>query len=148
MAGLAIANVPKCAILSTPPHWKGHSMPRHTLKVQSLTRRLSQSLGSLRRDLLALAILVGTASASGPGPSGRLPRRRRRHLTPADRARLRVQGEYLGLVRHLSAKDRTRVKAVRAKSGYGAAIKMARRLTRGWIGAQFSSLISARAFRR
>src|SRR5262245_2058806 len=106
-------------------------MPRHTLKVQSLTRRLSQSLGSLRRDLLALAILVGTSSASAVGQAGRMPRRRRRQLTPADRARLRVQGEYLGLVRHLSAKDRTRVKAIRAKSGYAAAIKTARRLTRG-----------------
>ena len=106
-------------------------MPRHTLKVQSLTRRLSQSLGSLRRDLLALAILVGTSSAAAVGQAGRVPRRRRRHLTPADRARLRVQGEYLGLVRHLSAKDRTRVKAIRARNGYAAAIKMARRLTRG-----------------
>jgi len=81
---------------------------------------------------MALAILVGTASASAGGPAGRMPRRRRRrHLTPADRARLRIQGEYLGLVRHLSAKDRARVKAVRAKNGYGVAIKMARRLTRG-----------------
>ena len=106
-------------------------MPPHAVKVQSLTRRLSPSLGSLRRDLLALALLVGTTAVSSAGRSGPAPRRRRRTLTPADRARLRVQGEYLGLVRHLSAKDRTRVKAVRARSGYAAAIKMARRLTRG-----------------
>jgi hypothetical protein len=106
-------------------------MPRNALKVQSLTRRLSQSLGSLRRDLLALTVLVGAASAAAGTQAGPELRRRRRHLTPADRARLKVQGEYLGLVRHLSAKDRVRVKAVRASSGYGAAIKMARRLTRG-----------------
>ena len=106
-------------------------MSRQALKVQSLTRRLSQSLGSLRRDLMALALLVGTASASAVGRAGPAPRRRRRSLTPADRARLRIQGEYLGLVRHLSPKDRNRVKALRAKSGYGAAIKVARRLTRG-----------------
>ena len=106
-------------------------MSRQALKVQSLTRRLSQSLGSLRRDLMALAVLVGTSSAAPSAPPGAARRRRRRALTPADRARLRVQGEYLGLVRHLSAKDRTQVKALRAKNGYGAAIKMARRLTRG-----------------
>lgn len=106
-------------------------MPRNTLKVQTLTRRLSQTLGSLRRDLLALTLLVGAASAAAVKQRGPARRRRLRHLTPADRARLKVQGEYLGLVRHLSAKDRTRVKAVRAKTGYGAAIKMARRLARG-----------------
>ena len=106
-------------------------MSRQALKVQSLTRRLSQSLGSLRRDLMALALLVGTASSPAAVRSRPSPRRRRRSLTPADRARLRIQGEYLGLVRHLSPKDRNRVKALRAKSGYGAAIKVARRLTRG-----------------
>jgi hypothetical protein len=107
-------------------------MSRTSLKIQSLSIRLSRSLGSLRRDLVALARLVGTAPAAGLSGvvAGAAPRRRRR-LTAGDRARLRVQGEYLGLVRHLSAKDRGRVKAVRAKSGYPAAIKMARRLTRG-----------------
>lgn len=108
-------------------------MSRTSLKVQSLTTRLSRSLGSLRRDLVALANLVATApAAAAPGSraSGSAPRRRRR-LTAADRARLKVQGEYLGLVRHLSVKNRGRVKAVRAKSGYGAAIKMARRMARG-----------------
>src|SRR5262245_47301167 len=129
MAGVPLANIGNCEILAmTQIPAEGGSMARTSLKLQSLTTRLSRSLGSLRRDLVTLARLVGTApaavAASAPGRAA--PPRRRRRLTAADRARLKVQGEYLGLVRHLSAKDRARVKALRAKSGYGAAIKTAR----------------------
>ena len=109
-------------------------MSRSALKVQSLTTRLSKTLGSLRRDLVALAELVGSvpaATAAAAGTRGKPAPRRRRNLTNADKARLKVQGEYLGLVRHLTVKNRTRVKKLRAKNGYDPAIRLARRLGRG-----------------
>ena len=54
--------------------------------------------------------------------------KKRRALTAKDRARLKLQGEYLGLMRHLPKSHHKRVKALRAKRGYPPAIKLARRL--------------------
>src|SRR5438093_10039296 len=113
-------------------------MAMQTSRVSRITIRISKGLLGLRRDLVALARVIQTVASEDRGmagngarrPDGRTIRRRRR-LTPADRARLRIQGEYLGLVRHLSMRDRTRVKALRSRKGYGPAIKMARRLVNG-----------------
>ena|SRR5436309_3214033 len=114
-------------------------MAIQTSRVNRITVRISKGLLGLRRDLVALARVIQTVAsadrgmAGGNGARGSDGRtlRRRRRLTPADRARLRVQGEYLGLVRHLSVRDRARVKALRSRKGYGPAIKMARRLVNG-----------------
>ena|SRR5213593_535114 len=112
-------------------------MARRASKIGHITQRLSKGLKGLRRDLVALGrVIQAVAEASrGLGSNGagrlagtRVGRRRRRRLTPADRARLKVQGEYLGLVRHLSVRDRARVKAIRSRKGYPPAIKVARRL--------------------
>lgn len=111
---------------------------RRTVNVKDLARRISKNLLQVGEDFLDLgrAIQSGMASriagpqrgaaASRGGRGGR--RRTRRALTPRDRARLRQQGEYLGLVRHLSERDRTRVKSLRSRKGYPDAIRMARRL--------------------
>jgi hypothetical protein len=42
----------------------------------------------------------------------------------------RVQGEYMGLIRHLGGRDRTRIKKLAAERGREAAIKEMRSLTR------------------
>src|SRR5437867_11620924 len=113
-------------------------MAMQTSRVNRITVRISKGLLGLRRDLVALARVIQTVASedrgrgggNAGGSEGRTLRRRRR-LTPADRARLRVQGEYLGLVRHLSVRDRSRVKALRSRKGYAPAIKMARRLVNG-----------------
>lgn len=104
-------------------------------RISNLTTRLSKDLLGLRRDLIALGRAVQALSTSHRdlsrkmvrGPSrGATPGRRRRTLTPADLRRLKVQGEYLGLVRHLSVRQRARVKALKADKGYGPALKLAR----------------------
>ena len=117
-------------------------MPR-TRRAENITliaRRISTSLQSVGEDFAALGRLIEAGMASRTaGPRTRLVkaaparRRARRMLTDKDRARLKLQGEYLGLVRHLSIRDRNRVKMLRAKKGYLPAIKFARRLvkTRG-----------------
>jgi hypothetical protein len=40
----------------------------------------------------------------------------------------RIQGKYIGLIRNLPAKQKAKVRAVRAKQGVEAAIKMAREM--------------------
>jgi hypothetical protein len=105
-------------------------------RISNLTTRLSKDLLGLRRDLIALGRAVQALSTShrdltrkmvrGPSQTATPGRRRRRTLTPADLRRLKVQGEYLGLVRRLSVRQRARVKALKADKGYGPALKLAR----------------------
>jgi hypothetical protein len=102
------------------------------IDANAAARRISGHLNGLVRDIATLtralqnaaarAAQHGAAAARGAAP------RRRRALTAKDHARLKLQGEYLGLMRHLPKKHHARVKALRAKRGYPPAIKLARRL--------------------
>ena len=56
------------------------------------------------------------------------PVRRKRTISPAARKFLKLQGKYLGLVRHLTARDQAKVKAIKLAKGYESAIKEATRL--------------------
>jgi hypothetical protein len=88
---------------------------------------LVHDIGTLMRGLQNAAHHAAKKSAASGG--GGAPRRRRT-LTAKDRARLKLQGEYLGLMRHLPKTHHARVKALRAKRGYPPAIKLARKLMR------------------
>ena len=107
-------------------------MPR-PIDANAAARRISSHLRGLVREFDTLTRALSNAAqqaannargARGAGPP------RRRELTPKDRARLKLQGEYLGLMRHLPKTHHARVKALRAKRGYPPAIKLARRLLR------------------
>ena|SRR5688572_6975632 len=87
---------------------------------------LVHDIGTLMRGLQNAAQQAAKKSAASGGGASR----RRRALTPKDRARLKLQGEYLGLMRHLPKGHHARVKALRAKRGYPPAIKLARKLMR------------------
>jgi hypothetical protein len=50
-------------------------------------------------------------------------------LTAQDRARLKLQGRYMGTLRGLKPRDRARVKKIRARKGVRAAIAAARRMS-------------------
>ncbi len=54
--------------------------------------------------------------------------RRRLNITPARRAQLRLQGAYMGYMRQLKPAQKARVRAVKEKKGFEAAIKVARRI--------------------
>ena len=56
--------------------------------------------------------------------------RRRLEISPKRRAQLKLQGQYMGYMRQLGPRQKARVKAVKAKRGFGAAIKVARRLAK------------------
>jgi len=109
------------------------------MKIGALSMRISKDMQGLRRNMLSLARAVDAIARSqrglaakvrrGPKVAGKAAARPRRPLSPADKARLKMQGEYLGLVRHLSATDRRKVKMMKAEKGYKPALKLARQLS-------------------
>ena len=52
-------------------------------------------------------------------------------LSPARRRTLRLQGSYMGYMRQLKPKQKARVKALKQKKGFPAAIAVARNMVRG-----------------
>ena len=102
------------------------------IDANAAARRISGHLNGLVRDIATLTRALQNAARQAAergasGPAGRAPRRRRA-LTAKDHARLKLQGEYLGLMRHLPKSQHKRVKTLRARRGYPPAIKLARRL--------------------
>jgi len=101
------------------------------IDTNAAARRISGHLSALVRDLATLTKGLQNAArqAAASSAAARAGRpTRRRALTAKDHARLKLQGEYLGLMRHLPKSHHSRVKALRAKQGYPPAIKLARRL--------------------
>ncbi len=78
--------------------------------VQEGLRQLSQGLRLLTREILKEAESALCGSPRPPSP-GR-----------------RIHGQYIGLIRNMAAKDKARVRAIHAKKGVEAAIKLAREL--------------------
>lgn len=87
-------------------------------------RNIRRSFTAIQRALTRLAL---AASASQLQPSADRTRRAMT-LTPARRASLRLQGQYMGYVRNLRPRQKSRVKALKATKGYPAAIRLARKL--------------------
>jgi hypothetical protein len=57
-------------------------------------------------------------------------KRRAVHITPKRRAQLKLQGSYMGFMRQLKPAQKARVKAVKERRGFGAAITIAQRLAK------------------
>jgi GTP1/Obg family GTP-binding protein len=56
--------------------------------------------------------------------------RRQLHITPKRRAQLKLQGKYMGFMRQLRPAQKLRVKAVKEKRGFEAAIRLAKSLAK------------------
>ena len=99
--------------------------PRPTLK---------KSLRAIERafaDIAALADALSDRVRVAQSGTGRKPKatnqpRRQLKLTAKRRAQRKLHGSYIGHLRHLKPAQKLRVKAVKEKRGYRAAIKMAR----------------------
>ena len=91
-------------------------------------RSIRTSLASIVR---AFARLTPALESLGrdPAPS-RGAGRRKLKLSPARRASLKLQGQYMGYLRNLKPRQKARVKALRATKGVRAAILVARKLAR------------------
>ncbi len=90
--------------------------------VGSDVQAIRRSLGAIVRALARLAPALEAATRS-PGRRGRKLR-----LSPARRASLKLQGQYMGYLRNLKPRQKARVKGLRATKGVRAAIAAARRL--------------------
>lgn len=77
-------------------------------------------------DRLGPALMA--ASAAGAGEGTRV--RRRLRLSPARRAALKVQGQYMGYLRGLNQRQKAQVKKLRTTGGVKEAIRLARELSK------------------
>jgi hypothetical protein len=97
------------------------------MKPRAITRELRnirRSFTAIQRALTRLA-LAAAASQRQPAADRK---RRALTLTPALRASLKLKGQYMGYVRNLRPRQKSRVKALKATKGYPAAIRLAREL--------------------
>ena len=91
---------------------RGTSRSRAVKEVQAGLNRLSRGLRMLAREIIREAERAGKARNHRVSPG------RRRH------------GRYIGLIRNLPAREKALIRAVRAKKGVEAAIKMALKMRR------------------
>lgn len=91
---------------------------------------IRRSLASIEKAFGRLAPLLGTRGGQTPKSEPPKPRRKLR-LSPARRSALVLQGQYMGHLRGLRARQRSQVKAMRAAKGVRAAIRLARSLGGG-----------------
>lgn len=97
-------------------------------RITKQIRLIRASLVRTERALDRLAPLVRAAEKAAR--RGAAPRRRTLRLSPARRKILKLQGSYMGFMRQLAPKHKARVKALKEKTGFPAAIAMARKLVR------------------
>lgn len=103
---------------------------------QARRRSITTELRTIRRHIAAidqaLARLAPRLRALGSARAdeGTRPVRRLK-LSPARRAALKLQGQYMGYVRGLRPRQKTQVKAERAAKGLRAAINLAKTLAKG-----------------
>ena len=90
-------------------------------QVSSDIRAIRNALRALDRALRRLSVSVGTSSANGAAPA-----RRTLRLSPARKAALKLQGQYMGYLRNLKPKQKAEVKALREKKGIRPAIARAK----------------------
>lgn len=80
--------------------------------------RIEDSIAKLQKRVRAAT----RSESSAPWRPREIP------LTPARRKQLKLHGAYIGHLRHLKPSQKAQVKAVKAKQGYEAAIRVAKRL--------------------
>jgi hypothetical protein len=83
------------------------------VEIQDGIRRLTRGLRLLAREVIKEAARTGAAA----------PKRR---VSPGRR----IHGRYIGLIRNLAQREKAKVRAVRARKGVEAAIRMAEEMRR------------------
>lgn len=86
-------------------------------EVARMAAEMNTEIAELERRL---ALLRGGANGSRAGRDGRRPSR---PVNPAVAASRRLQGEYMGLMRHINGRQRARIKKIAAEKGREAAVR-------------------------
>ena len=101
------------------PHKAGSRTEQRVSRVHLALRDIERQFGKL---VARIRQLEQRKSAIGPRT------RRSLKLSPQRRATLKLQGAYMGFMRQLGPRQKTRVKALKAAKGFPAAIALAKRL--------------------
>lgn len=88
-------------------------------EVSRMASEMNSEIADLERRL---AMLRGDAGGAAKG-RGRPGRRSGRPVNAAVAASRRLQGEYMGLMRHISGRERSRIKKIAADKGREAAVR-------------------------
>jgi hypothetical protein len=100
--------------------------PRRRSTIAQEIRTIRTSFSSIDTALQRLLPLL---QQSGTGRAEPVARRQPKlKLSPARRAALKLQGQYMGYIRSLKPRQKTRVRALRESRGIEAAIVLARKL--------------------
>ena len=97
--------------------------PRPSLK--NSLRAIERAFADIETTIAGLAKRVRVAER-GVGRTTTAKPRRHLRITPKRRAQLKLQGKYMGFMRQLGPRQQARVKAVKEKRGFEAAIGVAR----------------------
>jgi len=99
-------------------------MPAVGQRLARRSRAVARQFEQLSRSVPRLleAVVVSREKATP------MTKRRRPRLSPAQRRALKLQGKYMGTMRGLLPRQRSRVKRARAQSGIRAAIALAQSL--------------------
>lgn len=92
----------------------------------AVTEQIDAAKRALREVSRAVAKLAAALKRTRP-PS---PKGRKLKLTPKRLAALKLQGAYIGHMRHLKPRQKAEVKAIKEKRGMEAAVGLAKRLSR------------------
>ena len=99
--------------------------PRPTLKTS--LRAIERAFAEIAALAEALTDRLRVAERGATRASTAKPRRQLK-ISPKRRAQLKLQGAYMSYVRQLGPRQKARVKAVKEKRGYEAAIGVAKRM--------------------
>jgi len=106
-------------------------MARRISSVRPQVTLINRSIRQLERAVHTLAAKARQLERAASKDNGPVPVRRKMTITPQRRAQLKLQGQYMGLMRQLKARQKAQVKAAKEKGGYRAGIAMARRMAKG-----------------
>jgi hypothetical protein len=102
-------------------------------------RAVAAEIKRLKDRIAALTSVIGSGGTPRKARGGsrkatvrkaKRARKPKRKVSPKVRAQRVLQGRYMGHVRHLTAEQKTKVGAIREKSGYRKAIAEAKKLAK------------------
>ena len=96
-------------------------------------RSINSEIQSIRRSLTAIGRSLGRLGRSieaAARAARQEPKRRKLRLSPKRAAQLKLQGQYIGHMRMLPAREQARVKALRVEKGIRAAIRYAQSVSK------------------
>ena len=100
-------------------------MRERKVSARDVTRMASEMEREIADLEQRLAMLRADRATSAPRRGG-AARKASRNVNPAVAASRRLQGEYMGLMRHVTGRERARIKKIAAEQGREAAVKVMR----------------------